>query len=297
MHRRIFSPDIIWFMIRMKLIRCFAFAVILPRTLSFLPLSCSRHLENEILYFIITHVGYCDSSTTFYFSSSSLYPSVPSNPQFDSLPHCSWTDFLSLYPSDSSFAALSSRFTQQIKWNRSLFLRKSPELSFPIRADRLHFVCFASFINRSIDKQQSSSLRTAWHRKNLLDRLDREAVRHALYLFFSLSNRRRDRQRPGNASIERIRRAACSTRVVSAVCRYGAVDSGARSFDDVDGTQPIETNRFVADGRGVSLGTRSNSGGGEGERGDDDRRDDREELGAGSNSSIVRRTSPSFLIG
>ena len=86
-------------------------------------------------------------------------------------------------------------------------------------------------------------------------------------------------------------------RVVSAVCRYGAVDSGARSFDDVDGTQPIETNRFVADGRGVSLGTRSNSGGGEGERGDDDRRDDREELGAGSNSSIVRRTSPSFLIG
>ena len=148
MHKRIFSPNIIWFMIRMKLIQCFAFDVILPRTLSFLLISCSRHLENEILYFIITHVGYCDSSTTFYFCSSSLYPSVPSNPQFDSLPHCSWTDFLSLYPSDSSFAALSSRFAQQIKWNRSLFLRKSPELSFPIRADRLHFVCFASFIDR-----------------------------------------------------------------------------------------------------------------------------------------------------
>lgn len=115
--------------------------------------------------------------------------------------------------------------------------------------------------------------------------------------FFSLSNRRRDRQRSGNASLQRIRRAACSTRVVSAVCRYGAVDFGARSADDVDCTQPIETNRFVADGRGVSLGTRSNSGGGEGARGDDYRRDDREELGAGSNSSIVRRTSSPFLIG
>ena len=142
----------------------------------------------------------------------------------------------------------------------------------PHRPSSLRLLCF---FYRSIDEQQSSALRTAWHRKNLLDRLDREAVRHALYLFFSLSSRRRDRQRSGNASIERIRRAACSTRVVSSVCRYGAVDSGARSFDDVDGTQPIETNRFVADGRGVSLGTRSNSGGGEGARGDNNRRDDR----------------------
>ena len=126
MHKRIFSPDIIWFMIHMTLIRCFAFAVILPRTLSFLPLSCSRHLENEILYFIITHVGYCDSSTTFYFCSSSLYPSIPSNPQFDSLPHCSWTDFLSLYPSDSSFA--SSRIRSSSKRNASSIGDKSIRL-------------------------------------------------------------------------------------------------------------------------------------------------------------------------
>ena len=188
MCKRIFSPGIVWFMMHMKLIRCFAFVVILLRTLSFLPISLSRHMENEILYFIITHVGYCDSSTSFDFCSSSLYPSIPSNPQFDSLPHCSRTDFLSIYPSDSFFAALSSHFTDQIQWNRTLFLRGSPELSIPIRSDLLHFVCFASLIDR-IDEQQSFALRTAWHRKNLLDLLDREAIRHALYLCFSLSNR------------------------------------------------------------------------------------------------------------
>ena len=79
--------------------------------------------------------------------------------------------------------------------------------------------------------------------------------------------------------------------------RHGAVDFGDRSADDANGAQSVETNRFVADGRGVSFGTRSNSGGGEGERRDGNRRDDREELGAGANSSAVRRAGRCVLIG
>lgn len=194
MLKRIFSLGIIWSMIHIRIRSYFAFDAISPRTVCCLSLSLSRDLENETLYYIITHVGYCDASTTLYFCSSSLYPSVPSNPQFSTLPHCTWDDLTSLYPSESSFAALSDALISQIQWNRNLFLHGSPSTAVSIRSNRLHFVCFAFGADR-IDQQQYSALWRSGNGQNLVDLRHRQALRHALFPLFRFLIRRLDRER------------------------------------------------------------------------------------------------------
>lgn len=78
-------------------------------------------ISDDAISYIINHVGYCDSSTEFIFSHSVLYPSIPENPQFRTLPHCTWQDLLSVYPGDDSLVQTYFQLLHLLQWNQHVF--------------------------------------------------------------------------------------------------------------------------------------------------------------------------------
>lgn len=78
-------------------------------------------ISDDAISYIVNHVGYCDNNTEFIFSHSVLYPSIPENPQFSTLPHCKWQDLLSVYPGDDSLVQSYFQLLHLLQWNQHVF--------------------------------------------------------------------------------------------------------------------------------------------------------------------------------
>lgn len=98
---------------------------------------CRTSVNDQVLSYILQHVGYVDSQTTIILYPHLLYPSIPSEIHFRSL--YSWSELQSVYPSSSSFNDNYQHLMTVLTWNIYVY-QKSLSDSTP-----LPFVCSYRF--------------------------------------------------------------------------------------------------------------------------------------------------------
>ena len=95
-------------------------------------------MNDEVLSYILQHVGYVDSQTTIIQYPHLLYPPIPSEIHFRAL--YSWDDLQSLYPPSSSYVDNYNHLMTVLTWNMYVY-----QQSLSLNATSLPFVVSAPF--------------------------------------------------------------------------------------------------------------------------------------------------------
>lgn len=114
------------------------------------PFMNRNKLHDEKLSYIINNYGYCDKETHIVFQSSLFYPPIPTNQQFYFLPHCTWKELQSIYPTSSYYHRNHRHLEEILTWNEYVYkntcsVKHSKELPFV-------------FIHTMSNPQESSSI-------------------------------------------------------------------------------------------------------------------------------------------
>lgn len=74
-------------------------------------------MNDVVISYFLNHIGYIDRSTVITFHHNLLFPAIPSDPHFQSLPGVSMHSLLSCYPSTSPIRYAYKQLKDILTWN------------------------------------------------------------------------------------------------------------------------------------------------------------------------------------
>ena len=78
-------------------------------------LTIRANVTDEVASYLLDRIGYIDKETSISFHHNLLFP--PTDRQFVALPHCSWNELKSIYPSKSPCLSSYQRLQSILTWN------------------------------------------------------------------------------------------------------------------------------------------------------------------------------------